>query len=61
MLWDQLNEKYVLIGTVKGGGYDCGGDKVNTLEGSSDGLWNKVSKWVPFIKRVMKDMGETSC
>ena len=30
------------IGTVHGGGYDCKMGKTNTIEGSDNGVWNRV-------------------
>ena len=33
---------YTFQGTVQGHGYDCAQGKVNTFEGSSNGLWNRV-------------------
>ena len=53
--------KYVVIGTVRGNGYDCRTDTVATFEKTDLGLWNKVSNWVYFIKGVMHHMGEPVC
>ena len=61
MYLDQRDQRYVVIGTVYGYGYICKLDKVFRLEGSNNGLWNKVSNWVDFIKGVMHDMGEPDC
>ena len=46
MYYNKTTSRYVLIGTVKGGGYDCKTDKVK----SSEGLWNKVSAhiWIGY-------------
>ena len=41
-----------------GGGYGCGNDIVSLLENSSNGLWNKVSYHVPWIKEIATSMGE---
>merc|ERR1712215_15907 len=46
---NKQTKRWTLIGTVMGGGYDCEHDKVNTFEGSTIGVWNKVnshSKWL---------------
>ena len=61
MYLDPTSQKYVLIGTLLGYGYRCGEDKVDIFEGSNDGIWNKVSNWVPFIKREMRKQGEKPC
>ena len=50
--------KAILIGTVSGTGYDCKTDRVNTVEGSDNGLWNKVSVWVDWITKTMKLLHE---
>jgi hypothetical protein len=61
MYYNKRKASYVLIGTVKGGGYDCHEDKTFTFEKSTNGLWNKVSYWVDWIKKLMDEMGETAC
>ena len=61
MYLDPRSKSYVVIGTLYGGGYDCGNERVYSHEGSKNGLWNKVSIRVDYIKEVMKDMGETLC
>jgi hypothetical protein len=54
-------EKYIIIGTVMGFGYDCDKNIVNESEGSKNGLWNKVSAWIDWIDKEMKEMGEKGC
>ena len=61
MYYNKKKTSYVLIGTVKGAGYDCRGDKTTLFEQSTNGLWNKVSYWVVWIKKLMDKMGETAC
>ena len=58
---DQRSQKYVVIGTLVGYAYNCSGDNVKTFEGSTDGIWNKVSNWVTFIKGQMAKLGEKTC
>jgi len=53
--------RYVLVGTVQGQGYDCKTDKYITVEGSNNGLWNKVSNWVDWIRGVIKELEEPVC
>ena len=49
---------YTIIGTVMGEGYDCINDVKTESEGSTNGLWNKVSAWVDWIRKEMEEMGE---
>jgi hypothetical protein len=51
-------DQYILIGTVMGRGYNCKDDIVEESEGSTNGVWNKVSAWVDWINKEMKEMGE---
>merc|ERR1712215_256037 len=46
---NKQTKRWTLIGTVSGGGYDCEEGEVGTVEGSTNGFWNKVnshSKWL---------------
>ena len=54
-------DQWIIIGTVMGSGYSCEDDTVLESEGSTNGLWNKVSVWVDWINKVMKEMGEKGC
>ena len=57
MYYNKTTSRYVLIGTVKGGGYDCKTDEVK----SSEGLWNKVSAHMDWIRETMEGLGEKIC
>ena len=61
MYYNKTTSRYVLIGTVHGGGYDCRNDRVTKFEGSDNGLWNKVSAHMEWIKDTMEGLGETIC
>jgi len=61
MYYNKTTFRYVLIGTVHGGGYDCRYDTVSNFEGSDNGLWNKVSAHMEWIKDTMEELGETIC
>ena len=61
MYLDPELDQHIIIGTVLGFGYDCKNDTVNESEGSENGLWNKVSTWVDWINKEMKEMGEKGC
>jgi len=61
MYLSPISNRYILIGTVQGSGYNCKTDRYITVEGSSNGLWNKVSNWVDWIRGVMEDMDEPVC
>ena len=54
-------EKWILIGTVNGGGYDCRTDRKTEIDGSDNGVWNKVSYHVDWIKKTAQELGETLC
>ena len=53
------NSKF--LGTVQGHGYDCRTDDTYTIEGTKDGIWNKVSSHVPWIMQILKKYGEELC
>ena len=61
MYYNNTTSRYVLIGTVYGAGYDCRTDKVSKFEGSENGVWNKVSAHMEWIKDTMEELGETVC
>merc|ERR1719315_288226 len=61
MYYNKTTSRYVLIGTVYGAGYDCRTDKVSKFEGSENGVWNKVSAHMEWIKDTMEELGETVC
>jgi len=46
--------KYILIGTVQGGGFNCQTGNVNLFEESDNGIWNKVSYHVDWIHRMLR-------
>ena len=61
MYINKTTRSYVLIGTLKGGGYDCETDRLNTFDGSNNGLWCKVSTHMSWIKSTMDSLGEKVC
>jgi len=61
MYYDEPSGRYVLIGTVQGGGYDCRQDSVGWFEGSDNGVWNKVSAHMQWIQGTMERLGERVC
>ena len=60
MHYSSVTSKYSLIGTVQGGGYDCRKNKVYKFEGSDNGVWNKVSFHVDWIKKTVREMDSVS-
>ena len=46
---------------MQGHGYDCRKDDTYTVEGTNDGIWNKVSAHVPWIMQIVKKYGEELC
>merc|ERR1712142_259599 len=60
MFYNVTASKYVLIGTVQGGGYNCVTGKVSKFEGGL-GVWNKVSAHMDWIQETMNAMGEKLC
>ena len=61
MYLDKTTRRYVLIGTLKGQGYSCKYDTVDTFEGSTNGLWNKVSSHMEWIQDTMEELREKVC
>jgi len=61
MYYKKRSNQYVLIGTLKGNGYDCRYDNVSTFEGSTNALWNKVSAHMEWIKDTMEKLGDKDC
>jgi len=61
MYFDSSSGRYVLIGTVQGGGYDCRHDTVAVFEGSDNGVWNKVSAHMEWIQQTMGRLGQRVC
>ena len=53
--------RYTLIGTVNGNGYDCRTHGTTLFEMSDNGLWNKVSAHMEWIKETAEDLGENIC
>jgi len=58
---NKQTKRWTLIGTVKGGGYDCRWDIIHTLEGSNNGQWNKVNSHSEWLKRTMEELDEPIC
>jgi len=61
MYLDSSSGRYVLIGTVQGGGYDCRHDTIAKFEGSDNGVWNKVSAHMEWIQQTMGRLGQRVC
>ena len=61
MYRNKTTKKWTLIGTVSGMGYDCETDRVYEVEGSTNGLWNKVSRHMMWVEKTMADIGEATC
>jgi len=53
--------RYTIIGTVMGSGYDCRTGGVKRFEGQRDGVWNKVSAHMEWIQDKMREIGEKIC
>merc|ERR1719334_1574800 len=52
MYKDPKTGRYVLIGTVQGGGYSCKTDKIQNKEYGQ--IWNNVSYWADWTKQNLK-------
>ena len=55
MHFNNITGRWSLIGTVQGSGYNCKTGSVGSFEGSDNGLWNKVSFHIDWIKKMMKE------
>jgi len=61
MYMNEVSGRYVLIGTVQGGGYNCRTDRVNTFDGSDNGVWDKVSAHMEWVQQTMGRLGQNVC
>ena len=66
MFYHRPTSRYVLIGTLSGGGYFCKLDKVfdfpvDDFKTAFDGIWNKVSAHMEWIQKKMDELGEKGC
>jgi len=67
MYFNKARRSYEIIGTLVGGGYSCGGPSfrdrpgVHYFEGSQNGIWNKISSWIGWIKVEMNRYQEEQC
>ena len=61
MYFNKASGSYEIIGTLAGGGYSCVRNKVHFFEGSQNGIWNKVSSWIGWIKEEMNRYQEEQC
>ena len=41
-MWQSPEKRWLLIGTVLGGGFDCKTGKYSNFENSNNGIWNNV-------------------
>jgi len=49
------DNKWVIIGTLMGGGYNCQNDETATFEGKEVSVWNKVSAQTDWILKALND------
>ena len=61
MYLNESTNKYVLIGTVQGGGYDCRDGTLSNWQGQTDGIWNKVTEHMEWREENMRKLEETIC
>jgi len=61
MYLNENNSRFSLIGTVNGNGYDCRTGSFNTFEEQTDGMWNKVSEHMEWIKKTMTEFEQPIC
>lgn len=54
MYRDKISGRYVIIGTVFGGGFNCRKNEIMTIDGSTNGVWNMVSYHADWIKRQIR-------
>jgi len=54
---EEKYNRWVLIGTLQGGGYDC---RNGELLQDKEGIWNKVSYWTDWIKDQIKGKGKVT-
>ena len=61
MYFNKARGSYEIIGSLAGGGYSCVRNKVHFFEGSQNGIWNKISNWIGWIKVEMNRYQEEQC
>ena len=61
MYQNPSTHRWTLIGTVQGAGYNCRKDSMGMFEGSTNGVWNKVTAHMKWIRKTMEGLGETVC
>ena len=61
MYYNKTTSRYVLIGTLFAGVYTCMSDQIPPNEGVDNGVWNKVSAHMEWIKHTMEGLGEKIC
>ena len=61
MYLNETTSSYILIGTVRGNGFDCRTARVVLFEGQTDGMWNKVQAHMEWIVENMRELGEMIC
>ena len=53
--------QWTVIGTLQGNGYNCRTDRLHHFEGSTNGVWNKVTQHIEWIVNTMESIGELVC
>jgi len=53
MYQDPDSDRWVIIGTLKGSGFDCRTGKMHSQEGKKEGYWNKVSAHTNWILETL--------
>ena len=61
MYFNKARGSYEIIGTLAGGGYSCVRNKVHFFEGSQNGIWNKISSSIGWIKAEINRYQEEQC
>ena len=61
MFYNKTTSRYVLIGIAFANSYACTSDNVPPNKGEDNGVWNKVSAHMEWIKHTMEGLGEKIC
>ena len=60
MYHNTIKNKWIIIGTLRGGTYDC--QRMEIPEGiQKAGHWNKVSEHLKWIKEIMLELNDPAC
>merc|ERR1712212_629816 len=55
LMWQNKDGKFVALGVVNGGGYQCDKDLVSSFHGTRDQVWNNVTSHLDFLETKLRE------